>query len=111
MIPPRGDRSLTYCACNYCRLQPPDLDVAPLVQVDAVAEADRAAAVGQDHAADAHAVAEVAHAVEQVARGDAGGQEDEVAAGGQVLRFVNAVVVDAHLRAARALRVVLGLEA
>src|SRR3954453_22448126 len=78
-----------------------DLHVGILRNVNAVDEPDAVRLLLHDHRTGARAVAEKADAPHQRAVGDAGGREDDVFPGREILRPVDAVeVLDAHRAAA-----------
>src|ERR1022692_979940 len=75
------------------RLQEPHLQIRPLLQVDAFHESHLTGAERHDHGRCPRAFAEEAHSLHQRAFGNAGGGEDELLAGGQVFRLVDAVLI------------------
>src|SRR3954453_3957745 len=78
-----------------------DLHVGILRDVNAVDEPDAVRLVLHDHRTGARAVAEKADAAHQRAVGDTGRREDDVFAGREILRPVDALeVLDAHRAAA-----------
>src|SRR5262249_47314522 len=82
-------------------LREADFDVGTLFQAHGIHEANVAFVVSQDHGVRAGAFAEEAHAVEQVALGDAGASKDDLFPRGEIVCVVNALgVLDAHFREA-----------
>src|ERR1700728_41039 len=71
----------------------PHLHIRTLFQVDALDEAYFAGELGEDYRRSARALAEEADAFEQRAVGDSRGGEDELFAGGKILRLVDLVFI------------------
>src|SRR5215471_2763554 len=89
-------RTIAISAAIAC-LGEPHLHVGTFFEVNTVDEPDAARFQRHDYRGSTDAFAEVAHAPHQRAVSDAGGCEDHLVAGGEILGFVNTVLVlNAH---------------